>query len=204
MYIENYINQMREALAFFSNPQKADRELKVVRAFLRSIGEPFSEGEVVVGLSEPIDVSFRSARFQVREIVGNRRRMDEFRKRLDRARKARSIPDLMEPWASSKQMSPDELAQLVASALVPKSRRYGPTSCSELDALVYVNPGGQHLWPVSPPTDEALSAMLDQDWRSVSILFPPYGAVFFARPNGPEFLRTKAGQTLQCASDCFD
>ena len=130
--------------------------------------------------------------------------MDEFRGRLDRAMKARSIRDLMEPWASSKQTSSDEVAELVASASASKSRRYGPASCSELDALVYVNPGGRHLWPVDPPHSEALLATLDQGWRSVSILFPPYGMVFFARPNAPDFLKVKAGQVMQCEGECFD
>ena len=203
-YIENYIKHLREAVSFFSNPGKADRELKVVRAFLRSIGEAFSEDEIVVGGSEPIDVSYRTARFQVREIVGDRKRMDEFRTRLDRAMKARRIRDLIEPWASSKEMSPEELGQRVAYALASKSRRYGHALCSELDALVYMNPGGRHLWPVLAPSSETLSATLDQNWRSVSLLFPPYGSVFVARSNAPDFLKAKAGQTLKCEGDCFD
>jgi len=194
-YLESYRRRLREALAYFSNPQKSRREVDTVRAFLRAIGQPYADDELLVGQAEPVDVAFGPARFQVREIVGGRKRMDEFRERLNRALKAKRIRDVMEPWASSDKMSPDELARLVGEALAEKAQRYGEL-CAELDALVYVNPTGTHLWPAESPSREAMATILDQNWRSVSVVFAPHGIVLFAHTGAPEFLRAKAGQVL--------
>lgn len=138
-YIDKLIAHWRDALAFFSNAQKLERERMVVRAFLRSIGERFSEDEIVAGEAEPVDISFRSARFQIKEALGARKRTDEFRARLRRAQNAVRIKDVGEPWASSVQMPFEETLQLITSSLESYACRLGPHQCSELDALVYVN-----------------------------------------------------------------
>jgi hypothetical protein len=204
-FIQNQVRHLLEALAFFSNPNKTKREIITVTAFLRSIGEAFSQNELLVGTDEPIDVSFRTARFQVTEMIGDRRRMDEFRQRLRRAQHAKRIRDLMEPWPSSKPSSLEQTVHFVSCHLARKANRYPPVVRAELDALVYVNWGGRHLWPLAPPSNGALSKLLGQTWRSASILFPPYGIVLSAHPDAPDFLKAKVGKILQCTNPdgCF-
>lgn len=70
-----FLAKMREyadrARLLFSNPQKPERERMIVRAFLRCIGEAFGDGKIIASSEEPIDLRFRSAGFQIMEIVGN-------------------------------------------------------------------------------------------------------------------------------------
>lgn len=96
-------------------------------------------------------MSFRPARFQIREIVGDKKRGDEWRQRQDRYDSAASVSDVTDPWVSSQPLSFSELSQLVAEALTGKAAHYGPNGCSQLDALVYVDLDGRHLFagPVS-------------------------------------------------------
>lgn len=42
-----------------------------------------------------------------------------------------------------------------------------------------------------------LSALTIQNWRSVSLLFPPYSIVLYVNPNAPDFLKAMGGIVLQ-------
>lgn len=114
------------AIAFFSDSNWSGRERAVSRAFLRYIGVRFDESEIIAPATEPADVSFRDALFQVREILNpGSRRHHEWKARLARAIGARSISDVTVSWNSPTPMSLSELAENVAEALRAKSRKYG-------------------------------------------------------------------------------
>jgi hypothetical protein len=75
--------------------------------------------------------------------------------------------------------------------------KYGPGGCAQLDALLYLNLSGQHLWPLERPSDqEAAQKATAQGWRSVCLLFPPYGAVIHAQSGAPGFLKDAGGEAL--------
>jgi Protein of unknown function (DUF1780). len=76
---EDRIRALKESLAFFSNKEKLSREKWVVRRLLRALHIDFAEEEMA-GAEEPVDVLFRDAKFQVKEILDEgRRRTDEFK-----------------------------------------------------------------------------------------------------------------------------
>lgn len=196
-----FLAKLREhadrARRLFSNPQKPQRERMVVRAFLRSIGEAFEDSEIIASGDEPIDVRFRSAEFQVMEIVGDRRRGLDWRRRQDKYRDAQHVADVLEPYTPSVPMSVDDATQLVADRLSAKAARYGAAACARLDALVYINLQNQHLWPLESSGNGRAAAVLQtQGWRSVSMLFVPYGVVLLAALTAPAAIRAHAGQVL--------
>jgi len=199
-YIERQRRDAAEARTLFSNVQKPKRERMVVRAFLRCIGEQFSDDEIRAGADEPVDVAFRTARFQIREILGGRQRGREWREREQRYEHAERISDLLEPWDSSEPLALDEASKAVADGLAEKAARYGVENCSKLEALVYIDLKGRHLWPLpSQPfsLDEESAVALDhQSWRSVSMLLLPYGVVLAAQPSAPGFLRSRKSLIL--------
>lgn len=196
-----FLAKLREhadrARRLFSNPQKPQRERMVVRAFLRSIGEAFDDAEIVASGDEPIDVRFRAANFQIMDIVGDRKRGFDWRRRQDRYRDAQRISDVLEPYAPSQPMALDDAAELVADRLSAKAVRYGAATCASLDALVYIDLHHRHLWPLAPAGHGRAAAVLQtQGWRSVSMLFVPYGVVLLAAPTAPAVIRTRAGRVL--------
>jgi hypothetical protein len=194
-YLEELRKHARETLALLRNERKAVRECMVVRAFLRCAGVTFSEEEIQVGKDEPVDVIFRSARFQERTLLGGRLRDKEWKDRLRRYEAAKCISDVMEPWSGSRPMPFEEVSREIATALVGKAKHYADRS--RLDAIVYVNLSGRHLYPAEfALTPDVNDKFCQQGWRSVSMLFLPYAAVLMARQNAPDFLQERLGLVL--------
>jgi len=180
----------------FSNPGQGLQERTAVAGLLRVLGVPFEEREIIKRGPEPIDVWFQEARFQVTEVLDSgRRRNAEWREIAERRRKTRSLVDLVTPGViSSTSASPDEVLGLVHDACRRKHAKYG-SNCGSVDALVYVNLKGRHLYPTAPWPDTArLEAM---GWRSVSVIMEPYAAVLLACDDAPPFLRAVADETQQ-------
>jgi hypothetical protein len=155
-----------EVRKLWSNKSKPERERMIVRAFLRCVGVRFSEDEISSCMDDPPDVLFRDTRFEVMEDLEGRKRGDEWREREQRWAKAERIADLMEPYNASAPMPVTEAFPRSVEALASKAAKYGPGGCAQLDALVYLNLSGQHLWPLERPSDrEAAQKAAAQGWR---------------------------------------
>ncbi len=195
-YLESLRAHAAGTLRYFSSGLKPERERAVCRAFLRCVGIAFADNEIVAPSTEPLDVSFRDARFQVREVMEKgRRRGDEWKLKQARWHRARSIDDIIEASLSSNPMQSSELIEMVTQALEGKSKKYGKSQCANIDALVYVNlTATRFLDPMTVRGDA--SGLEGQGWRSVSILFPPYGLVMSAGAGAPSFLELLIGRVL--------
>lgn len=200
-YLEALRAQAADTVRYLSERQKPERERAVCRAFLRCIGVAFAEQEIVAPAGEPADVSFREARFQVRELMEDRRRHDEWKAKLRRLNEARTLDDVGVKWNGlPARMSRSDLLADLTAALDDKARRYGREQCAALDALVYVNLTMTRV--LDPNTARGETAGLEaHGWRSVSLVFPPYGMVAYATANAPHFLRSVAGWALHAWGD---
>lgn len=193
-YLEALRADAADARSLFSNPRKSERERRVVRALLRCLGVAFEDSEIVAGGEEPVDIEFRAARFQIRDIVGGRKRGKEWVERERLYQGAEIMADVMTPFTHSTAVSLDRAAEMVADALTEKSRRYGPRVCGTLDAVTYLDLGNSHLYPTEPQdAPDALAELRRQGWRSVSMLALPYGVVLAANTEAPDFLRVRLG-----------
>jgi hypothetical protein len=150
----------------------------------------------------------RAARFQIMEIVGDRKRGKEWAEREQLYQAAETVSDVREPYTCSTAVPFDEAAKMVAEALAGKARHYGQVNCAALDALVYIDLRISHLWPPEARNAADTAAELDrQGWRSVSMLSVPYGAVLTANASAPDFLRANIGLVLNAwpgLDDWFD
>jgi hypothetical protein len=125
-----------------------------------------------------VDVLFADARFQIRDIVGDRLRGKEWAEREKRCQAAQAVSDVTDAHTPSAAISLDKVAKMVAAALAGKARHYAPASIANLDALVYLDLANSHLWPLEPaPARAEVDELSRQGWRSVSLLAVPYGAV---------------------------
>ncbi len=183
-----------DTLRYLSNALKPERERAVCRAFLRSLGVRFTDDEIKATCQEPADVCFREARFQIRELIERgRRRGDQWKRRQTRWNKPRSVAGTTERVTTPTPMKRFELVDAVTGALEHKSKKYGPSGCSTTDALVYADLTGTRFL-MRRSTAQDLSRLWPQGWRSVSVLFPPYGIVLLARNTAPELLRRLVGK----------
>jgi hypothetical protein len=196
-YIGELQKHASEARALFSNAQKPQRERMVVRAFLRCLGAPFIDDEIVASKDEPVDVVFRSARFQVMESLGGRKRGLDWITRQRLYQTVQRFSELLERYTPPKPLSFGDAAQMVAQNLAVKASHYGVANCARLDALVYVDLRNRYLWPLEPGLEPQVAGGLHrQGWRSVAMLFVPYAAVLTVRPDAPDLLKEKAGLVL--------
>lgn len=190
-----YLKKLRAHAAdtrtFLSNKMKPERERSVCRAFLRTIGVSFLDRELVAPTVEPADVAFRDARFQVRDLLRERKRGDVWKNNEKRYAEAKSLADLLEPYSPPVPTSLKDLVPEIATALAEKAEKYG-AGCGDLDALVYVDVSNTFLQANASIPDSA--KLQCQGWRSVSLLFVPYGVVLFANPHAAAFLRAAIGK----------
>lgn len=188
-YIENLRKHAIETRTFLGNKAKPERERSVCRAFLRAIGVAFEECELVAPAptGEPSDVDFRAARFQIKELLEpGRKRGDEWKEKEKKYSEANSLIELLEPYSLPTSVELQILVPEIVQTQSEKSQKYG-AECSAIDALVYVNLKEQFLAPHSDMP--SLDKLRSQEWRSVSLLFPPYGVILLAGPMAPDFLR---------------
>ncbi len=100
---------------------------------------PFGELEIIASATGPVDVKFRTAKFQIRELLDpGRKRGDELKETQRKYENATSIEDVGTPYASSRPWSLNHLGAEVTKGLQEKAEKYG-TECQNLDALVYTD-----------------------------------------------------------------
>lgn len=193
-YLERLVTEAQETIYFFSSGRKPERERSACAAFLRCLGIDFVSEEIIFMQKDPPDVVFRSARFEVLEVLDQgRKRHDEWKAKRERRKQAKTLNNLLRPYRPPYPLSYAEVLNLITQALAKKAARYGQSTCADLDALVCVNLLSNVLDPQSPiPSTDELS---HQGWRSVSMIMPLFSHVFFTRGSAPTFLQQFAGQT---------
>jgi hypothetical protein len=176
-----------EQATFFSNSGKELREQWVVREFLRALRVVVADGELCSPQQHSaVDVRFRDAQFQVKEIPDpNIRRGAEVRETYERVMAANCLADTVGPgfvYEVPEPVSGYELLRDTARAL---SLKYA-LQAGTLDLLFYV-------------TRTRVSVVLRHEvrrsdfgglgWRSVSCLMGGNSVVLHASDAAPSFLR---------------
>jgi hypothetical protein len=192
-YIRQLIANADDAVNFYSEARKTERERSYCAAFLRFLGIGFRVNEVVSVKPDPPDVVFRHARLEICEILDpSRRRHDEWKTRAKDLRQVSNIDEVSIPIHGPRTLPYELVIDLVTKALMAKSKKYG-SNCADLDALVYINILSVTLNAQSPlPMPTSLIA---QGWRSVSFIMPPYSHVIYASASAPNFLVSFEGRT---------
>ncbi|MBL8388912.1 MAG: DUF1780 domain-containing protein [Hydrogenophaga sp.] len=180
----------------FSRAFKAWREWNVGVQFLTNLHFGVDDANVFCVDSDPPDVVFADARFEVKEILDEgRRRHDEVK--ADRARSMQSPGKLNLVSYTPKDLFPEDVGSLVLTDLqrLQKKRRYTPDLRKNLDLLFYVNKL-KHWFDNGAVPDSALFA--PYGWRSVSALINSQTSiVFMADDSAPCFLRENVGRVRE-------
>ena len=184
------LEDLKESIEFFSHKNKWVREKTVVKKLLKQLGIKLDESELTKW-EEPIDVAFRDARFQVKEVMqfeGEevRRRHHELRILLRRAEGATSIEELL-PLTPFREVGWDRIVTESVEVAKEHLGGYGPIERRKLDVVCYYNRKDHFEVPAPTPDFEEL------DCRSFSIVSNSYAIVLCADSNAPAFLREVVG-----------
>ena len=189
---EDRIRALEESLDSFSNKEKLNREKWTVKRLLCALTIDFNEEELT-GAEEPVDVSFRDAKFQEKEILNkDRRRTAEYKKALETAKAAKDLSELFELYTPI-DISFSEVVQKCydyARTLLLQSK-YGPLECENIDLICYFNLVNHY---VVPPTDVVNEKI---GFRSLSVVSNRYCAVAYARKDAPKILRDNVGNAKE-------
>jgi len=203
-FIKERVDAIKEAIHFFSNNCKSDREVWVVRHFLSQLCIEFSNEEIHASSDEPVEVVYCDARFQVKEILDeSRKRGDENRESLRKAEIATSDSVFFKPYSPSQKMICDDVASIVAEQAFEWQQKYGPSECMSTDLLFYFNLQNIHVvGDVLTDVDSYSSKMAA--WRSVSVCSGDCAFVLYVSEKAPGFLKTAKGKVHRNLSVWFD
>jgi Putative endonuclease, protein of unknown function (DUF1780) len=192
--METWRDSLEESVAFFSSGNKGGLEEQVCTDFLTNIGLRFEAHEVIPQTDDPPDVIFRGASFEVKEILdAGRRRHDEYRKSLAKAKAAKTLQNLyaaVVKEVTPQDITPVEIGSFISGELTSLAFRYEPQFRATLNLVFYVNLVSHILKDGSIP-DAAHFAQFG--WRSVSVLIGQRALVFHANSDAPNYLREKVG-----------
>lgn len=178
----------REDMQFHSNAGKAERERWVVGDFLRVLDLTFSSDELISpNQHSPVDVVFRDAQFQVKEIPDPAiRRGALIRETFIAVSKAARLEEIILPFTESDTPAVTRIYDLVRERAeeLARSGKYSKDIAS-LDLIFYVTRTHAGLIQ-SHEIHESDFALLG--WRSVSCLAGNHAAVLFASKRAPLFM----------------
>ena len=202
-FIKERVDAIKEAIHFISNNCKSDREVWVVRHFLSQLYIDFSNEEIHASSDEPVDVVYCDAKFQVKEIYDKgRKRGDEYKESLRKAKTAISASDLLEHYSPQKMIC-DDVASIVAKQASEWQQKYGPSECMSTDLLFYFNLQDIHVVGNVLTDVDAYSSEMAA-WRSVSVFLGDCAFVLHVSEKAPGFLKTAKGKIHRNPSVCFD
>jgi hypothetical protein len=199
-HLSDVVAALEESVRFYGHGKhkQKERERYVAERFLKGVGLHFDCSEIEQPEVDPPDVKFRTARFEIKEVQDpGRRRHDEYRERLQKARNAERAADLVESFSPTDVSITSILDRLQGEAerLLDKNTYRCPQVRRNLDLLFYVNL--QKAWGIEDAPWPDLTAFRSQGWRSVSFLKGAHTCcVVFANEDAPDFLRQRQGRIL--------
>lgn len=186
--LEEIKRAAKDAAWFYSNKGKEAREKWVVAAFLHRICLSFEESELNSPPQESkVDVQFRLANFQVKEITDpNIRRGEEVKLIYKKVMAARTLEETLCPSFVYDVPASSSGYQLVRQQ-ANGDKYYGHRGY--LDLLCYVTRTRTSKISIR---DVSLSELMALGWRSISCLIGNQATVLYAAEDAPIFLKELA------------
>jgi hypothetical protein len=187
----NRIEGLKISVEFFASHNKICREKWVVAEFLANLSISYNETELVCG-SDPPDVIFREAQFEVKEIMDEGlERHREYKETLARAKTITDTAELLE-FSTPKEISIQKVfARIHSIAASHASKKYSPDVRKQLDLLFYVDLLDVIDIIETPFPDVTILSELG--YRSVSFLESHHSCILCTDPSAPSFLHVQPG-----------
>jgi len=186
--LEEMKRSWSEQFRFFSNAGKEERERWVINEFLTYLGVSFSETELKSHPQESkIDVGFRDALFQVKEITDpNFRRGEEVKTTYKRVMAAKTLQDTVSPGFAYDIPAPTTGYELIKTAAVDlAASAIYRDHVANLDLIFYITRTRTSLISIE---EQRLQELPTVGWRSISCLIGSQATVICVAANAPTFL----------------
>jgi hypothetical protein len=188
-----------DTVRFLTDPKKWERECWVCIEFLRALQVDVSKTDVIKPSTEPPDVIYQDANFEVFIVLDQGRKLHADWKELSSLyRSAQCLEDLKIPYKPPKKVSGAQVIQFLTPTLSKKRDSYARRGISlgDIDVLVYLNLK-ECILDLGTPFPGALDELQQQGWRSLSVFGNSYCKVLCVKPSAPDFLRAHVGNTIR-------
>jgi hypothetical protein len=195
-FLTHLESSARKELKYFSNSNKEERERWTVSEFLSIICVDYQIEELISPEQRSkVDVHFRNARFQVKELTDPNMRRGKFYKDAYNSLKAASSLDEVSLVGDVHDTPPvTKMYDLVLDEAkkLADDDRYKELK-GQLDLLIYVTRPRAALVQESEIIIEDFSCL---GWRSVLCMNSTQSVVLFSSHKGPDFLSNKLGKVM--------
>jgi hypothetical protein len=184
-----------DTVHFLTDSRKWERECWVCIEFLRALRVNVSETDLIKPNTEPPDVIYQDANFEVFIVLDQGRKLHADWKELSSLyRSAQCMEDLKEPYKPPKKISGAQVIEFLKPTLSIKRNSYAGRGISlgDIDVLVYLNLK-ECILDLGTPFPE-LDELQQQGWRSLSVFGNSYCRVLCVQPSAPDFLRAHVGE----------
>lgn len=185
-YLEAVREYRKETVEMYKPSNRHVGETWIANEFLQNLGVPFDESELEPVKDDPPDVIFRTAQFEVKEILDSGRKPDkEHKEALKKAMEAETPQDLMEHY-SPRDIEYTEIYKLVEKNVIKYSSKYSADVKKNMDLLFYVN-----LWDTRAYIASSLplgSEFEKYGFRSISFVAGSLSGILMASDDAPEFI----------------
>ena len=190
--INKITEHLKESVAFFSNEKRKERELWAVKGFLKILGINFDEKDFQIECDEPIDIGFRSANFQVKELLDkNRKRHKEFKDDLKKVKNVTHLPELLVPYNAPIKISFQEILDRILAML--NDYNIEPKEKKKTDFLVYENLTAYVISDYHYRLPQEFTM-----WRSFSMVGNGgLCCVFCSKEDAPDFIKQNEGKIIK-------
>jgi hypothetical protein len=185
------IKDLEASVAYFAPGNKQESERFVAKSFVENLHISFKKDEIISPEDDPPDVIFRDANFEVKEILDpGRRRHDEYKKELQRAKSVNKSSDLIKTFAP-KDITLAEIYARCEQNANALELKYPSAVKARLDLLFYVNLIEVMYVTELPYPDTSIIGTLG--WRSISFIMGQRSCCFYASPSAPLFIQQAVG-----------
>lgn len=185
--LKEIVDWYEETIRFYRPGNQWELDSWVVKSFLTNLGEKFEETELVQPVQEPPDVQFRTANFEIKELLNpGRRRHQEYKYLLEQAKSGTSIEELGTGYRQ-RSIKLSELLVYLQQIGKKYAARYSKGVMAALDLLIYVNLKGAH--GLEKDCSLKSPVLESQEWRSVSFVKGIEAGVICAQEGAPELIR---------------
>lgn len=185
-YVENLKLHYERTIPLIESQEWCEKT--VVGEFLTRLKLDFLEEELryVPQKSQPPDIKFRDANFEVTSLLINRKPHKEAKDRLATLEEAKSLGDTLIQMEWPHKITFAKINELVLLELKKKESKYPLSDRNYLDILINIR---ESFFPDLDSPFQNLNNIISERWRSVSILISSYAIVLYASSSAPDFLR---------------
>ncbi|HEY8034907.1 MAG TPA: DUF1780 domain-containing protein [Methylobacter sp.] len=193
-YVKSVKESIQEAIDFFGNSRKVEREKWVACEFLSYLVENLNESEIQESTQEPVDVTYNKIGFQVKEVPSEGvKRGKEYKDALRSINDNTKPSDLLEPYKHEHIPLNNALPRLVSELERHRMEKYyGATN--DINVLVYLN-----LTDTTYDDTEIDYSLIEEEivnWLSVFVVTNNCAIILRCKDHSLELLDRNVGQLI--------